>query len=128
MKTKKQFFKEKVEAVTYSMWDLEFKLAKSRQVREGVRQDRDRVAEAVGQVVAKLSNAGKDKAVIKALEEERDKLLEDQKRYEAQMAMVDKQINGFNGSDTEEPVIGILEQLASLNELKGMYQDFLKKI
>lgn len=124
---KKQFFKDKVKQVTYSIWDSEFKLAKSRQVREGVRQDRDRAVEAINQVDARLL-AEKNKEARKNLEAERALLSDKKTRYEAQLDMIDKQINGFAGSETHEPVQGILELLASLNELKTMYKDYLKKV
>lgn len=126
MKTKKQFFKEKIESVTYTVWDKEFKLAKSRQVREGVRQDRDRAIEAINNIEAKMKTTkGKE---AKELQSERDHMVNTKERYEAQIDMVDKQINGFQGDQTHEPIIGILEELGSLHELKGMYKSYISSI
>jgi septal ring factor EnvC (AmiA/AmiB activator) len=118
---KKQFFKKKIERVQYDTWELEFKLAKSRYIREGVRQDRDRAIEALNNIEAALKAEPTDR---KKVEAERDALLENVKRYEAQMDMIDKQINGYEGDDTHEPVIGLIEQLASLAELKSMYKSY----
>lgn len=123
---KKQFFKDKITNVTYNIWDLEFKVAKSRQVREGVRQDRDRAIETVASLEARLKTekkeeAEKTKAEIAATQD-------NVKRYEAQMLMIDKQINGFSGTENEEPVIGILEQLKSLAELREMYKSHIASL
>ncbi len=44
------------------------------------------------------------------------------------MKMIDDQVNGSNGSETEEPVIGVLEQIKSLVELKQMYKAHMKTL
>jgi hypothetical protein len=123
MKTKKQFFIEKIDRVQYETWEIEFKVAKSRQIREGVRQDRDRAVEALNNVDAALKGNPKDKNLLDEKAAFEDKI----RRYEAQMDMVDKQINGYQGDETHEPVIGLMEQLASLAELKSMYKDYVKR-
>lgn len=131
---KKKFFKAKIEEVTKTIWELEFKIAKSRQIREGVRQDRDRAVENKGHVVERLKNE-KDKEKIKELEEQVKLNEENIKRYEAQMKMIDDQIQG---SDQQNPsdeypdgvpaVVGILEKIKSFTELRIMYQEYLKQL
>lgn len=123
------FFKSKIKRVTYQIWELEFKISKSRQVREGVRQDRDRAIEASQQVTAQVQGATDTTSaefanLVHMLETSSDNV----KRYEAQMKMVDDQINGSNGDETHEPIIGIVEQIKSLVELKEMYKQYLKEI
>jgi hypothetical protein len=126
MLTKKKFFAEKVEKVSYAIWDLEFKLTKSRSVREGVRQDRERTVQAM-ENVNKLLTEAKDKPTKKKYQEEYDALNNNKVRYESQMDMIDKQINGFQGDEKHEPIIGVLEEIASLTELREMYKDYSRK-
>ncbi len=45
-----RFFHRKLYSVQASIWEAQFKVKKSREVREGVRQDRDRAVEAVGNI------------------------------------------------------------------------------
>lgn len=118
-----QFFKQKIERVQYETWEVEFKVQKSRQIREGVRQDRDRAIEALSNIETALKTEPTDRT---KLETERDAFKENITRYEAQMDMLDKQINGYQGDDTHEPIIGLIEQLASLSELKSMYKSYIK--
>lgn len=124
---KKKFFKSKIERVQYETWEIEFKVAKSRQVREGVRQDRDRAIETVRILSERMKNE-KNKETKKKLQSEHDTFFENISRYEKQMEMLDNQINGYAGDDIHEPVIGLIEQLASLAELKTMYTDYVKKV
>lgn len=121
---KKNFFKDKIDLVTKNIWELEFKTAKSRQIREGVRLDRDRAIESI----INIDNAIKANPKDENLPKQKAQFEENIKRYEAQMLMIDKQINGFAGTETEEPVIGIMEQLKSLAELRVMYRDYIKSL
>lgn len=113
------FFKGKINGVQKAIWDIEFKISKSRQVREGVRQDRDRAVEALNQIEARLKGVPSD-----ADEQAKIVMADNIKRYEKQMKMVDDQINGKEGNDKEESIIGLLEQIKSYVELKQMYQDY----
>src|SRR4051812_46467582 len=91
---KYRFFKKKISDVQKTIWEREFKVTKSRQVREGVRQDRDRAIEAVHQITEAIKT-NKDVATREVAEKEKGALEDNVKRYEAQMAMIDKQINGY---------------------------------
>ncbi len=123
---KKRFFKKKVNDVQASIWEFEFKVSKSRQVREGVRLDRDRAVEAIARVESAIEGAEKEKK--EGLEKEMAYLNDNVRRYEAQMKMIDDQINGIpaNGEDPGEQ--GILETIKGLVELKSMYQDYITHI
>ena len=131
---KYRFFVGKISNVEKSIWELDFKISKSRQVREGVRQDRDRAVENKNHAQINVDKeTDKDK---KAELEQQVALNEDNiKRYEAQMKMIDDQIQGVAKQDPSEEypdgipaVVGILETIASLSELKLMYKEFLKQI
>ena len=131
---KYRFFKAKIGEVNKTIWELDFKIAKSRQIREGVRQDRDRAVENKLHIVERLKNE-KDKEKIKELEVEVAKNEENVKRYEAQMKMIDDQIQGADQQSPSDEypdgipaVVGILEKIKSFTELKLMYQEYLKQI
>lgn len=127
-KTKKQkLFLRKIDDVQIAIWELDFKIAKSRMIREGVRQDRERAIEGIQRVDTALAVETTEERK-KALEAEKVRLEENVGRFEKQMAMVDKQINGFLGNETEEPVIGMVEQIASYAELREMYKEHLNTI
>lgn len=124
---KARFFKDKIDAVEKTGWEVEFKIAKARQVREGVRQDRDREVEALMNL-NKAVEGEKDKEAKKQLQDRAAVVTENVTRFEKQMKMIDDQINGVVGSETQEMQIGLLEQLQSYAELKLMYQDYIKNL
>lgn len=124
---KYRFFHRKLYQVQASIWETEFKISKSRQVREGVRQDRDRAIEALHQIEARTKGE-QDTHKKGELEKEVEAFIANVKRYEAQMKMIDDQIKGAAGDETHEPIVGLMEQLKSYIELKLMYQDFLRTV
>lgn len=124
---KYRLFTRKLRDVQTALWDLEFKVAKSRQVREGVRQDRDRAVSHAKQLEPQVENL-KDKDAKEKASKELAATQDTIKRYEAQMQMIDRQVEGFQGSETEQPVVGVNEQMASLAELREMYKEYRSKI
>jgi len=103
---KYRLFQKKIKDVTASLWELDFKISKARAMREESRQARDRAVEAA-----------------KVAPEDKKKEAEEQvKGYEAQMALIDGQING-NGEDK-----GLLEYMEGLADLRSMYKDYSSKI
>lgn len=124
--SKYRYFYRKVRDVQNSIWEYEFKVAKSRQVREGVRMDRDRATEAANNIDMGLKTAPEEqKAKLEAdLKAMQDNIL----RYEAQMKMIDDQINGGAATEANPAGIGILEQIKSLTELRLMYLDYISRL
>lgn len=118
---KNRLFKHKIKDVTNSIYELEFKIYKSRQMREESRLLRDRSIENVAQVKARLA-APKDKEEQKALEAELKAHEENVGKYEGQMKLIDEQING-----TEEQS-GLIDTLKGLTELREMYRDYRSRI
>lgn len=109
-----------------SIWEYEFKVTKSRAIREGIRGDRDRAMQSIANIEAGLKTVPADKK--ENLEKELERAKDNVKRHEAQMKMIDDQINGGASSETNPAGIGILEQIKSLTELKLMYQDYLSRM
>jgi predicted nucleic acid-binding Zn-ribbon protein len=124
---KKRLFKKKIKDVQNSIWEFEFKVSKSRQVREGIRQDRDRQLEAAERVAATLKGE-EDKAKIEALTKELTIFTENAKRFEQQMQMIDDQIQGIPAKDDNPGQQGINDTLKSLAELREMYKDHIKSL
>lgn len=126
---KYRYFNRKVIDVQNSIWEYEFKVNKSRQIREGIRQDRDRAMETSQQIEVALK-AEKKGEKKESLEKELATFIDSVKRYEAQMKMIDAQIQGGedNRSESNPAGIGVLEQIKSLTELKLMYIDYLSRI
>lgn len=122
-----QYFKSLYRQTQQHIWGLEFKVEKSRIIREGVRQDRDRAVEALNRIKQALEEE-KDKQKKEQLQKESDSIQANVTRYEKQMEMIDDQINGCVGSETKEMVIGLLEQIESATSLKGMYLEKLKSL
>ena len=125
---KYRFFYRIVLAVQYSMWDLDFKISKSRQVREGVRQDRDRAIENLNHLETALKNPEIAKEMKERMEEDQKAHAENVARYERQMKMIDDEITGVKAEGDNPGQQGMLETLESYAELKGMYKQFLTTI
>lgn len=119
---KYKFFEKKIDAVQKTIWEFDFKVMKSRQVREGVRQDRDRAIEALQKIEAQLKGAPTPE-----LEAQKKTMTENISRYESQMQMIDRQIMGYTPPEgtQEEPTVGISEEIGSLSELREMYKSYL---
>ena len=111
---KKQFFKNKEKQVQYSIWELEFKIKKSRDIREEVRQQRDVAVETLA-VLEKEEK--KDEARLA-------KQKDDISRYERQMQMLDNEINGVPAEGENPGQNGLLDTLRSYAELKNMYKEY----
>lgn len=124
---KYRVFARKAKDVDVAIWEQDFKIAKSRQIREGIRQDRERTLEAVNRISAAV-DAEQDPEKKKALEAERASHADNATRYEAQMRMIDNQINGVPAQGENPGENGILETIQSLAELRAMYQQYMKDI
>lgn len=123
---KYRFFMKKISDVERSILEYEFKIAKSRQVREGVRQDRDRALESAKRLSVALTGATKDQTID--LEKQIATQEDNAKRFEAQMKMVDDQIQGTKPSESDPGQQGIIDIIASLTELLTMYKDYADKL
>lgn len=123
---KYRFFQKKVSDVQKSLWELEFKVAKARAMREESRQGRDRTVEQVGNLTKTLNAlTPEEKEQAVTLQTEIDNATAAIKSYEAQMQMVDDQVNGLRG---EEPITGLLEHMDGLANLRELYKEHLSKI
>jgi len=126
--TKKDYFDRKIKQLEVAKWEAEFKIAQSRQIREGIRKDRDMIVEAIARVETHLEGT-KDKEEKKKLEEEIKKLKDNKELYEKQMKMIDEQTEGGAGPTPENPAgIGLNEQLTSVVKLLEMTKEYRKTL
>lgn len=122
---KKALFKRKIVDVQNSIWEMEFKVFKARQLREDSRQQRDRAVEAAGNI-SRLLLTEKDEAKKKGMEAEKAKFDERIKQYEGQMKLIDDQINGISAVGDNPGQQGLMDTIRGLVELRQMYKDHLK--
>ncbi len=128
-----RFFIKKIRSVQRTIWDNEFKIAKTRQVREGVRQDRDKTVEALQQIEVMLKSHEEGKAVLvdevlAKIKEDQAKIADDKQRYERQMIMLDREIYGAPAQGEDPGQQGVVDTLKALTELREMYSDYANKL
>jgi len=128
---KRKFFKSKIKQVERSIWDLEFKLYKIREMREERRKQRDRAMETIDAYEVQLKKPDHKEETIKELTGKKDEQIKYKEHLEQQIQFLDWEINGGapegavdgNGS----PIIGTIPQIEGMRELLKMYRDYLKQ-
>lgn len=125
---KKSFFKKKLVDCQKVIWELEFKIAKSRQLREGIRQDREFAVENVAQIEARLKQKDISKEEKEQLETSLAIHKDNVQRYERQITMVDNEINGIPANGEDPGQEGIKDRIAGYAELREMYKSYLKTL
>lgn len=123
---KYKFFKKKIKQVECAIADLEFKLFKSREMREDIRKQRDRVVEALDAIDAKLPT---DMA-----QEAKDALMAERKIQQTfkdnateQLRMMDEEIDGRKATEDKPEYPGVIQQIDAMRELLQMYKDYINR-
>lgn len=130
---KKKYFKEKLDAVEKTIWDLEFKREKTRSIREEVRVEYDttkaRLELINNQIKDQKEKPTMSEGDIKRLDDDKVRIERDLTRYESQMKSMDLEVTGSQPtSELPDGHIGIDHQLESLRELKGMIKEYITKL
>ena len=137
----KRYFKKKLQAIHYSILDLEFKRFKTLELREGVRKEYDHLRsrlEVLGNEIQKesLLQKTKDEQIVRMSVDE-FKRLEDQKvlierdieRMITQMKQLDMEVNGSKATENmPEGYTGISNQLDGLRELSAMVKEYIAQM
>lgn len=128
---KKSHFKQKLEGVEKMVWDLEFKAFKTREIREGVRQEYDLMNQRIDSIKKQIENWPKDSDEGEKKRTE-DKLVicqRDADRLKGQLKALDEEVDGAKPS-AENPngAIGINHNIDSLAELSGMLKSWIKSL
>lgn len=125
---KLQYFKDKLKSVQKMTWDLEFKLFKTKELREEVRKQYDRVKETVDalniEIQKRVDQKDKQETLL-ALEEKKKPAVNDLKNLTEQLGAFDQEIEGTQLNPDGTP--SIQSQLDGLYELKLMLNDYIKK-
>lgn len=124
---KKKYFKLKARNVQKMIWDLEFKIFKVRELREGIRLDRDRALETVHALDAEIKR-DHEPETLKELEAQKKLHQENAERFEKQLKMLDVEIEGQPAEGDNPGVQGINDQLAGLRELVKMINEYLREL
>lgn len=128
---KKKHFIKKLADVEKTIWDLEFKRFKTREIREEIRveYDQTRARLAPLEEALKTKDKKKDKADIEEIEKQIAAVTEDANRYLAQMQHIDVEVGGSGVTENyPEGVQGINQQLDALRELQQMIKEYIKII
>ena len=129
--SKKAHFKQKLDGTEKMIWDLEFKVFKTREVREDVRQEYDYMIQRIGNLKNQFENfpatgdlAEKARITDQIILAERDR-----DRFLEQIKMIDLEIEGSKPTaELPDGASGIVNQIESLRELLTMLKDWIKKL
>ena len=129
--TEKRHFKQKMEGVQKMVWDLNFKIFKSREIREGIRVLYDQNKARLSTIETSIKDWPKEKDIgdRKRLEDQVVLLKKYIERNESQLKSLDREITGEKPSpEYPEGMQGINDQVDSLQELKQMLKDWTKTL
>ena len=127
--SRKQHFKQKLAGVGKMIWDLDFKVFKTREIREDVRREYDQQKARLSTLEEQIKNWPKDKdeGDRKRLEDQVVLINRDIQRFEAQLKQLDLEVSGANpNNEYPDGVQGINHQIDSLQELKVMLKEWIR--
>ena len=124
--TKKRHFADKLKITTMKLWDAEFLLSKVRAEREGIRMERVRTKERLGQTEVKLEAAKDkpDKKIVKSLQKLIKDLRPDVKELEKRMQHLDQWCDGpmVNEQGVDTSIKATIDGLRALIEMLTEYR------
>lgn len=129
---KYRYFLGKEKGVKKMILDIEFKIAKTRMIREDIRKEYDALRSRLASVEEQIKKEKELKVMpesdIARLEDQKVNLTNDSERMGNQLKDLDVEINGAkksveypNGAD------GLIQQLDALMEILGMLGDYRNK-
>lgn len=128
---KKDFFKQKIDNVHRQIWEWEFRIFKTKEVREDIRKELDNAVSRSEITKNSIKNWPKDKPKEdKAKIEDELTLMErDIERFKKQIDNLDLEIYGSKPTN-EHPdgVLGFQYQIDSLRELEEMLKEWVKEL
>jgi chromosome segregation ATPase len=127
---RREHFKNKLKAVEKSIWDLEFKRFKVREIREEVRAEYDNKKSKLAALEREMVEQ-KEGVISKEEREEMEKnkaiLTEDINRHMQQMADLDTDIVGAPATEQSPGKPGINLELDSYRELAEMLRIYINQ-
>ena len=129
--TQKDHFKSKLRQTKTLIWDLQFKVFKTREIRESIRQEYDYMKSRIETLTSQVTNFPKDgdQAEKARIEDQIVLAKRDEERFLQQMKQLDLEIEGARPSE-EYPsgVEGVTHQIDSLKELEKMLEDYIVEL
>ena len=129
--SRKSHFKRKLEGTKAMIWDLQFKVFKTREIREDIRQEYDQMKSRIDALDTQIKNWPSDQpeAERKAKEDQKVLAERDAERFLLQMKMLDEEVEGAKPTaENPDGKVGIVNQIDSLRELEGMLKDYIKEL
>lgn len=129
--SKKGFFKAKLKQTRQTIWDLEFKIFKTREIREEIRQQYDQMLSRIDNLKGQIANwpADADPAEKARIADQQALAERDAERFVRQMQMLDAEVDGLKPTvDHPNGQIGISEQVDSVREVSSMITDYVKTL
>lgn len=128
--SKKGHFKQKLQGVQEMIWDLQFKVFKTREIREDIRREYDQMVSRLVSLDNQLKNFPEDGNIDekKRIEDQITLATRDRDRFLAQMKQLDLEIEGSKPTNEyPDGVSGVNARIDSLRELEGMLKDWIEK-
>jgi hypothetical protein len=123
-----KWFRTKLVGVQKTIWDLEFKRFKTREIREEIRVEYDQMRARIAPLEQALAIAATEEEKAEATAA-KEAVEGDASRFLAQMKGLDLEIAGSGPTgDYPDGVQGINQQLDALRELQGMIKEYIKVI
>lgn len=129
--TKKEHFLGKLRGTRNMIWDLQFKVFKTREIREEVRQEYDYMMSRIATFEDRIKNwpEGEDPEEKARLVDQKQIAERDAERFLAQMKQLDIEVEGAKpNAENPDGATGIVQQIDSLKELEGMLRDWIKEL
>lgn len=128
-----RYFVKKYKEVQFTIWDLQFKRYKTKEVREEIRQLMDSRKAAIENLKERVKAEEKEGKIDKEdLETMKDDIVrgeKEQEKFQEQLNGLDAEVNGIKPSqDYPGGVTGIEDQLSSLHELREMLKVYMEKL
>lgn len=127
--TQYDHFKRRLDGTRGMIWDLQFKVFKTREIREDIRKEYDMMQSRIAGLDKQITEFPKDGNVdeLKRLQDQKVLAERDSNRFVAQMKQLDVEVEGAKPS-AENPngADGIVQQIDSLRELESMLKSYLK--
>lgn len=128
---KKSYFKSRIEEVDRAIWNLEFSRAKLKMIREGVRQQYDRLNEMRVGAEQALEAEKKSEAPDSKKVEHFTKLVE---KYSPDVEYMKKQMEGLENAISTEATdekgnpVGLNKRIEAARTMKEMLSEYRKEL
>lgn len=127
---KKNHFLGKVKLTKMKIWDLEFMVGQLKQLRDGWRQEYDRLQEQVDAATVRLADENKkedpDKTIVGNLENLLTRYAPDIEQLKKNMDGIDRQIDGYD--DTEGHHEGMRDTIEAHRSNLLLISQFVKSL